>query len=59
MGLVFWVVLGLITAFIVPLFMPQQFRGRQIDYGVRAVGALLIVFGIFSTSRSLIFVLRS
>jgi hypothetical protein len=50
MGLVSWVVLGLIVAFMVPLFLPQQFRGWQIDYGVRAVGALLIVFGIFSTS---------
>src|SRR6516162_1382609 len=49
-GLVSWVALGLITAFIAPLFIPEQFRRWQFEYGVRALGALLIVFGIFSTS---------
>src|SRR6516165_5418175 len=49
-GLVSWVALGLITAFIAPPFIPPQFRGWQFDYGLRALGALLIVFGIFSTS---------
>jgi len=42
--------LGLITAFVAPAFIPAQLRGWQLDYGVRAIGALLIVFGIFSTS---------
>src|SRR5439155_5036140 len=50
MGLVSWMALGLITAFVAPAFIPAQLRGWQLDYGVRAIGALLIVFGIFSTS---------
>ena len=49
-GLVSWVALGLITAFIAPLFIPEQFRRWQFEYGVRVLGALLILFGIFSTS---------
>ncbi len=50
LGLFSWVVLGAIIAFVAPSFIPQQYRGLQVDYAVRGLGALIIAFGIFSTS---------
>jgi SPFH domain / Band 7 family len=50
LGLMSWVALGAIVAFVAPSFIPPQYRGWQLDYAVRGIGALIIAFGIFSTS---------
>jgi hypothetical protein len=50
LGLISWIAFGLVVAFVAPSLIPQPYRGWGLDYAVRVVGALFIVFGIFSTS---------
>lgn len=44
------VIAGLALMFIVPPLVPQQFRSRFVDTVIRAIGVILIIFGVFSTS---------
>jgi hypothetical protein len=48
--LIFFVVVGAVVAFIVPPFVPSQFRGRFTDTALRVVGMLIVLVGIASTS---------
>src|SRR5262245_40568166 len=48
--LLFGLVLGAIVAFIVPPFMPAQFRGWLFDNVIRAIGVIIIAFSVLSTS---------
>src|SRR5690242_21812589 len=50
LGLITWIAVGFVVAFVAPTFIPQQYRTRPLDIAARGIGILLIVFGIFSTS---------
>jgi hypothetical protein len=49
-GLLFWIVVGAAILFVAPPLLPPRFRNPVSDNAVRLAGALVIVFGVLSTS---------
>src|SRR6516165_5525673 len=50
LGLIFWVAAGAIVLFLAPPLVPGQYRNWFVQNTLRAVGLLIIGFGVLSTS---------
>src|SRR6516162_10740186 len=49
-GLIFWVAAGAIVLFLAPPLVPGQYRNWFVQNTLRAVGLVIIGFGVLSTS---------